>query len=189
MEFSSLNLIQQEPHFSKSLKARLGHLNQRIETALSNREKVRDAVAEARDADPTTLDFESVLSIPVHRIWLARLWQEELAIRRHLVAFDEARLASRRQAYDKAISAHLAAEKDVHEKLEAIGYHSIPDPQKPGQILPIMLQSHPMVFAAKRERDEWFAKCHDHTFTQNNAEAIRQLEEQLAEARDRAVPA
>jgi len=183
MQWSVLNPIGLQEWWSKALSKQVAILNQRIEQLTQNRAKVEKAVVEIEALDMATADIDQLCAIPVHRVWRLKVLQEELALRRDLVKFDQALAAERVAETDQRFKAVQAAERSVNEKLLEMGYGEPNDTPDACAYLPLFVQRHPSVHAARNRYVELHGQQSNSVFRQMNEEAMQQVEKMLQAAK------
>jgi hypothetical protein len=182
-QWSHLSEVPIEDWFSRGLRKSTEDINKRVRALLSAR-----ACLDAQDApevlDMATVDLASLRCRRDDELEHFLLLQTELVLRRDWGTLDDQRRVEMHGELDKRFEAHVEAQTEARAALVKLGYHDVElTIQDPSKILPIFIMAHPKVFAALGHKDELFARIHDRSQAQANAQALAATEKRLNELR------
>ncbi len=185
-EWSIINPIGDEPHFSAKTREGIEEINHRIGDLLTGRAEFDEDREAFRTADPLGMDGPVLADGHSLQSREVALLQGEHGIRTALADLLDARAADYRAAGGRASKAHQDALAAIRKKLAKLGYHDVPaTTSDPHKITPGMIHAHPTVFAAMQEHRSLTDKANDRTAAQTNAAARDAVHARLTAIRDR----
>jgi len=187
MRWTHLHPIGIPDWFGTKLRNRASELNEQIESVLSERGTLEAAVARARGEDPATVDVGNVCTFPAFEDSRLTLLQRELKLRRDLAPFWGEYAKARSQAAGKASDDARKLEAKLRGGLRDLGF--VVDGPTPSWGLPGFLASHSELRAARERARALASPGGASEPRRDNEEAIRRLEEELATAVKRGLPA
>ncbi|MCA9124461.1 MAG: hypothetical protein H6822_33955 [Planctomycetaceae bacterium] len=181
MDWQSLTTIEERPEFGKALLREIQSLNEQIESLLQTRADIDAQRAQSQNTDPAEYDFSESKS-PSLRVRTAECLKHELKLRDRLSKVFQLRRETLWKARDKAIKRLEDSKTTVRGKLLEMGYTE----SGPSAVKPLFILSHPEVIAARNDERALSEFANNNAAVNANADAIRIIGEQLADAMRRA---